>query len=70
MWRQDIGTWYDWDVINNKSREYFFVSNIAPLWTRSYCHSKTENISSVVLNYLKSQKVIEADYSIKFKGKN
>jgi alpha,alpha-trehalase len=35
-WNENIGTWLDYDIRNNKSREYFYTSNLAPLWTLCY----------------------------------
>ena len=36
LWNENIGTWLDYDMQNNKPREYFYPSNLAPLWTRCY----------------------------------
>lgn len=68
MWRPDRGAWFDWDLINGKHRDYFFVSNLTPLWTGSYNMSK-KAIASAVLGYLKNEHIIEPDYSIRFNGK-
>lgn len=35
-WNENVGTWLDYDILNNKSREYFYPSNLAPLWTQCY----------------------------------
>ena len=35
-WNENIGTWLDYDMQNNKPREYFYPSNLAPLWTLCY----------------------------------
>jgi alpha,alpha-trehalase len=35
-WNENIGTWLDYDIQNNKSRDYFYPSNLAPLWTLCY----------------------------------
>ena len=32
MWNEEFGTWFDFDLKNEKQRNYFFPSNIAPLW--------------------------------------
>lgn len=67
MWRPDLGAWFDWDMLNNKSREYFFVSNIVPLWTESYNMPK-KAVASSVLGYLRDHHIIEADYTVNFNG--
>jgi alpha,alpha-trehalase len=36
LWNENIGTWLDYDMQNNIPREYFYTSNLAPLWTRCY----------------------------------
>lgn len=35
-WNENFGTWLDYDMRNNKPREYFYPSNLAPLWTLCY----------------------------------
>lgn len=67
MWKPNKGAWFDWDLINNKSREYFYASNIVPLWTESYNMPK-EKVANAVLKYLSDQRIIELDYSIKYNG--
>ncbi|XP_060861354.1 trehalase-like isoform X2 [Metopolophium dirhodum] len=67
MWRPNKGAWFDWDLINNKSREYFYASNIVPLWTESYNMPK-EKVANAVLKYLSDQRIIELDYSINYNG--
>lgn len=67
MWREDKGAWFDWDVKNAKHRDYFFVSNIAPLWTHSYNMSKTK-VAENVIKYLKDVGIIEENNTTKYKG--
>lgn len=43
--------WLDYDLKNRKPRDYFYMSNFAPLWTRGYRRS-THEVSRHVLNYL------------------
>jgi alpha,alpha-trehalase len=35
-WNEGTGTWLDYDTQNNKPRDYFYPSNLAPLWTLCY----------------------------------
>ncbi|KAJ9574970.1 hypothetical protein L9F63_007860, partial [Diploptera punctata] len=37
LWNDTLGTWLDYDILNNKQRDYFYPSNLAPLWT--YCYN-------------------------------
>lgn len=48
--------WLDYDLKNRKSRDYFYMSNFAPLWTRSFTRSKQE-ITKNVLNYLEEYNI-------------
>ena len=36
MWNDEKGSWFDYDLINNKQREFFLASNVAPLWANCY----------------------------------
>lgn len=67
MWRSDKGSWFDWDIINNKHREYFHVSNVVPLWTGSYDMPK-QFVADAVLGYLRDQCIIEPNNDIKYNG--
>ncbi|XP_058979800.1 trehalase isoform X1 [Musca domestica] len=51
-WNEEAGVWLDYDLINNKSRNYFVPTNLAPLWTMSYNLNDTEKISKSVLKYI------------------
>ncbi|XP_073844790.1 trehalase isoform X2 [Musca autumnalis] len=51
-WNEEAGVWLDYDLINNKPRNYFVPTNLAPLWTKSYNLSDTEKISKSVLQYI------------------
>lgn len=67
LWREDVGTWFDWDLVNKKHREYFYISNITPLWTGSYTMTK-KHVAMKTLQYLKDNRIIEPDYSVKYNG--
>nr|ACP28173.1 soluble trehalase [Locusta migratoria manilensis] len=55
LWHDDVGMWLDYDILNNVRREYFYPSNVAPLWTGCY---KKERISiDKILAYLKENKI-------------
>ena len=45
-WNEGIGTWLDYDIRNNKPREYFYPSNLAPLWTLCY------DLVRIMMNWL------------------
>ncbi|XP_037913972.1 trehalase isoform X2 [Hermetia illucens] len=52
LWDEDVGAWLDYDMINNKRRNYFVPTNLAPLWMKCYNISDTEHIASRVLKYI------------------
>lgn len=52
LWHDDIGSWLDYDIINNVRREYFYPTNILPLWVNCYDTSKREYYVPKLLKYL------------------
>lgn len=68
MWRADKGAWFDWDMMNKKHRESFYLSNIVPLWTGSY-DIPNDVVATAVIRYLMDEKVINSDLSVTFNGK-
>lgn len=53
LWREDKGMWFDYDIKNKMSREYFYLTNLSPLWTISYPRLRQQQISEKVLDYIK-----------------
>lgn len=54
LWHDDVGAWLDWDMINNKPRNYFVPTNLAPLWTKCFNEADTANLTTKVLKYIDS----------------
>lgn len=52
LWHDDIGAWLDYDIINDKRREYFTPTNLYPLWTRSFNPENENTIAEKVLKYI------------------
>ncbi|KAL5287276.1 TREH family protein [Megaselia abdita] len=52
LWNQEDGIWYDYDTINKKPRKYFVPTNLAPLWTKCFDLTKSQEISDSVVEYL------------------
>ncbi|XP_044742177.1 trehalase isoform X2 [Chrysoperla carnea] len=50
LWDDKEGVWLDYDLINHRRRDYFYPTNIAPLWTE--CYDKSTNITDQVMQYL------------------
>ncbi|XP_017960975.1 trehalase isoform X1 [Drosophila navojoa] len=57
LWNEEAGCWLDYDLINEKPRDYFVTSNLAPLWVKAYNISDTDKISESVLNYIEKNKL-------------
>lgn len=52
LWHDDIGSWLDYDLINDKRRDYFVPSNLFPLWVKAYNPEKESTIAKQVLAYI------------------
>ncbi|GBP36063.1 Trehalase [Eumeta japonica] len=57
LWHEDVGVWLDFNLESGRSRDYFYPSNVAPLWTGCYHKSKNDYYVSRVINYLDKVKV-------------
>lgn len=58
LWHEEIGSWLDYDLLNQAKRDYFYPSNIAPLWTGCYDQTKKDSIVRSVLKYLQNKNVL------------
>nr|AOT82130.1 membrane-bound trehalase 2 [Harmonia axyridis] len=58
LWHEEIGSWLDYDMFNNVKRDYFYPSNIAPLWTGCYNTTETEKITRLVIKYLHNKHIM------------
>ncbi|GLH08160.1 Trehalase [Gryllus bimaculatus] len=52
LWHKEVGAWLDYDMINDKRRDYFYPTNISPLWTGCYDTTHKEQYVGRVLKYL------------------
>ena len=57
LWNEEVGMWLDYDMINDKSRDYFVVSNLSPLWMRCYDPTKRQTIADRVVEYIAKNKL-------------
>ncbi|KPJ19579.1 Trehalase [Papilio machaon] len=57
LWHEDVGVWLDYSLESKRRRDYFYPSNVAPLWTGSYDKARTEYFVRRVINYLDKVKV-------------
>ncbi|XP_065217876.1 trehalase-like isoform X2 [Planococcus citri] len=66
LWNEEVGMWLDWDRQLQKSRNYFYASNLTPLWTGSY--SKKSSYVDKAIIYLLTQGIIKFDFSPVYYG--
>jgi len=59
LWDEEVGSWFDFDLINNIKRKDFYPTNISPLWTGCYDEKKTEYFVTRVLKYLNKTEILE-----------
>ncbi|RVE46274.1 hypothetical protein evm_009098 [Chilo suppressalis] len=57
LWHEDVGAWLDFNLESGRRRDYFYPSNIAPLWTGCYDKARKEYYVNRVINYLDKVKV-------------
>lgn len=50
-----MGVWLDYDILNNKHRNYYVATNLAPLWLNCFDQSNAEAIGKKVLAYIDAQ---------------
>lgn len=58
LWHEEVGVWLDYDLMNEMKRDYFYPTNIAPLWTNCYDREKREYFVSKVMKYLEKTQIM------------
>lgn len=58
LWHEEVGAWLDYDMLNDIKRDYFYPTNILPLWTDCYDTSKRTEYVSKVLKYLEKNQIM------------
>lgn len=66
LWHDEVGAWLDYDIINEIKRDYFYPTNIAPLWTGCYKGNGTE--VGKIMKYLRKTKIMEFDRHYTYPG--
>lgn len=52
LWNEEAGVWLDYDLLNEKPRDYFVPTNLSPLWTGAFDNTAVEKLSTSVLKYI------------------
>lgn len=58
LWHEEIGVWLDYDILNHIKRDYFYPTNISPLWTMCYNRENTSHYVSKVMKYLEKTQIM------------
>ncbi|XP_016968444.1 uncharacterized protein LOC108036672 [Drosophila biarmipes] len=59
LWNAQAGIWLDYDLVNNKPRNYFCCTNFAPLWARAFPLVDTDKVSKGVMQYIRINQLDE-----------
>ncbi|XP_014211722.1 trehalase isoform X2 [Copidosoma floridanum] len=59
LWHDEVGAWLDYDMLNNLKRDYFYPTNVLPLWTGCYNSQRREEHISKALKYLDKNNIME-----------
>jgi alpha,alpha-trehalase len=58
LWHDEVGAWLDYDILNDLKRDYFYPTNILPLWTGCYEPTRREEHVSKALKYLEKNQIM------------
>ncbi|PSN49799.1 Trehalase [Blattella germanica] len=56
LWNEEIGAWLDYDTLNNIPRNYFYPTNLSPLWTG--CYRKEDFRVGKIMKYLQNVDIL------------
>lgn len=56
LWHDEVGAWLDYDTIHEIKRDYFYPTNIAPLWTG--CYKDKEIKVGKIMKYLQKTQIM------------
>ena len=59
LWNEKEGTWLDYDNKNAKPRNYFYPSNLTPLYTKSFNLTAAAFYGKATVDYLKRNEIGE-----------
>ncbi|XP_048511996.1 trehalase isoform X2 [Athalia rosae] len=58
LWHEEVGVWLDYDIANEIERDYFYPTNIAPLWTFCFDRADAQHHVSKVMKYLEKTQIM------------
>jgi len=57
LWSDEVGSWLDFDIVNNRLRDHFSASNLSPLWNRAFKPEDEQMITEKVLAYIEKNQL-------------
>lgn len=64
LWHEEDGVWYDFNLMNNEHRRYFYPSNVAPLWMGTVDKRLIRKRAAKILSYLEKSKALSFEGGI------
>lgn len=65
-WNEDEQIWLDFDTSTGNTRNNFYASNLAPLWTGSYDEKLSKFYGDAAVDYLIRNNIINEDLTPRF----
>lgn len=53
FWNEEVGVWLDYDVVNQKHRNYFYPTNLSPLWMNTVSRKNMEKHAPRIVQYMR-----------------
>lgn len=53
FWNEEVGVWLDYDLINQKHRNYFYPTNLAPLWMETVSKKNIVKHAPRIVQYMR-----------------
>lgn len=52
LWNEEVGVWLDYDVANQKHRNYFYPTNLSPLWMETVTKKDMNKHAPRIIQYM------------------
>lgn len=59
LWDENDGIWYDYDLKKSEHRKKFFLSNLTPLWTKTFDRKQGIKFGNLAVKYLMNHKILD-----------
>lgn len=54
FWNEEVGVWLDYDVVNQKHRNYFYPTNLSPLWMQTVSRKNMRIHAPRIVQYIRN----------------